>query len=260
MLFLQFLFIAVDAQKLYEKAYNEYKNGDLTKSVKLFDECIQKGEDTLHSYLYRGGANIFLGQYKHALSDLEKVTKIDSTTYRLHFFLGKLYLCLRTYDKALENYDIEIARYPNEAFAYEERAVVKSISEDYEGAFDDYKKAIELDSNNDQAYSNRGHMLITLKRYDEAINDLKKSIQIAPSETAFANLGLAHYLVDSNKLAIDDYTNALKLDPNDGESLYLRGVSYNKINMPNEACADFKRSLSLGYKTCQEMIDELHCN
>jgi len=45
----------------------------------------------------------------------------------------------------------------------------------------------------------------------------------------------------------------------DGETLYLRGVSYNKIQKFNEACDDFNRSWSLGYKGAKEMIDELHC-
>ena len=247
------------AQERYKKAYNEYMEGDLKNSVELFKECIRYGEDTLHAYLYQAAANIFLGNYEEAMTGLDKVNQINDTLFKLQFYYGKLYADMGKLDKSIESYTAELIRHPDHAASYGERGAIKGLTGDMDGALTDLSKAIEIDPSDPEAYSNRGYTFLKARRYDEAMKDLNASLKIDPTQKAYTNRGMVYFLIDSNMQAISDYTNALKLVPDDGETMYLRGVSYKKIQMLDKACADFKGSLALGYKGAKEMLDELLC-
>jgi tetratricopeptide (TPR) repeat protein len=248
------------AQSAYQEAFHEYKYGDIVKSIYLLNISLAKHESVANSYLYRSAAQTYLGDFVSAKAGLDTVMAIDSATDKLHYYYGRLYLFSGNYIMALSQFDIEISKNTTYSDAYDCRSIAKYLNGDIWGALLDSKKAISIDSNNSSYYINRGYINIKLKMHIDAISDFTKSLRIEQSQKAYTNRGLAYALVDSDTLAIRDYTCALDINPKDAETLYLRGVSLRKIGKIFDACNDFKNSDRLGYHESKAIIKELKCD
>ena len=101
---------------------------------------------------------------------------------------------------------------------------------------------INLTFNN---YLERGYVNIQSEHYKDAIDNYSRAIKIKPDdENPYHNRGLAFYYLGKYQLAIDDYNRAIKINPDSVLAYYNRGVSkwYLKLNY----CIDFKKSCDLG--------------
>ena len=84
---------SINAQSgFFNKGYEEYQNGSLLKAIEWFSVSISKHERLASSYLYRGAAKIFMGNLKEAEQDIDVAYKIDSTTSKIYYYYGKLFL------------------------------------------------------------------------------------------------------------------------------------------------------------------------
>jgi Flp pilus assembly protein TadD len=48
--------------------------------------------------------------------------------------------------------------------------------------------------------------------------------------------------------AISDFNNSIRLDVQNGQAYYFRGLMYSKLSKNIEAKVDYNKSLELGYK------------
>ena len=48
------------------------------------------------------------------------------------------------------------------------------------------------------------------------------------------------------ELAVQDLTEAIRLDPQDGDAYYNRGIAYKRLSMTEEAGRDFDKAKELG--------------
>jgi tetratricopeptide (TPR) repeat protein len=248
------------SQSYFEAAYNEYFNGDISKSIPLFTKSIKNSQEVAKSYMYRGAAKSFLKMYDDALLDLDSSKALDSTNTKLNYYYGKLYLFKGDNSIAIQYYSNAILQNPKDPFAYDERAVAKALLNDFNGAIADENIAIYIDSTKEYFYSDRGFARLKLKEYNEAIKDFNASLKLEPNQKAYANRGLVFSLLNQHQKAIDDYTKSLAINPNDAEVYYYRGISYKAIKKNIEACGDFKKSNELGYGKANDVLKKTPCN
>jgi small glutamine-rich tetratricopeptide repeat-containing protein alpha len=84
----------------------------------------------------------------------------------------------------------------------------------YREAVGFYTKAIELNPENHIYFANRAAAFTHLKDYSSAINDGERSVSINPTYAkAFSRLGTAHFFEGNYQRAVDSFTRALELDP-----------------------------------------------
>lgn len=86
----------------------------------------------------------------------------------------------------------------------------------FEDAIKECKRAINIDPDFGNPYNDIGSYLLQLKRYDEAIPWLEKAKKATRYETpeyAYCNLGRVFELKRLWPLAIKEYENALKINP-----------------------------------------------
>ncbi|KZS40094.1 hypothetical protein AWE51_25500 [Aquimarina aggregata] len=183
------------------------------------------------------------------------------------------------YSEAIKLLDIAIEKDPENIYALTNRAVDKSILENYRGAIEDYNKIIEIDSDNTLAFLNRGKNKTRLEDYQGAIKDFEKAIKTKGSEMLYVNKvensiietgfefdvameeiryerGIARYNIDSLKLAFDDFNFCLEKSFLKPESLYWRGIIYMSYGMKNEGCIDLNEANKLKNPEAQKMINE----
>jgi tetratricopeptide (TPR) repeat protein len=121
-----------------------------------------------------------------------------------------------------------IASDPKAVRAFVERARVLTTLEEAAAARRDWEEAIRLGTKAPDAYYSRGWVRIGESEYDEAIADFYRSLELSKGnnrQRAYAHKGcaMARYWKREYEAAVAEFTNALKLEPEDVWSLRGRG-------------------------------------
>ena len=62
---------------------------------------------------------------------------------------------------------------------------------------------------------------------------------------AYSNRGLAHHYLGQLERAIEDYDEAIRLNPEDAVAYYNRGLAYKELGKKAEAIDDFEKFITL---------------
>src|SRR5260221_354658 len=93
-------------------------------------------------------------------------------------------------------------------------------------------------------FTNRGGAYVLKGQYDRAIQDYDQAIKLNPKfAKAFANRGGAYFSKGQYDRAIQDYDQAIKLDPSYATAFNSRGFTYLKMKKFDLAVADFDAAL-----------------
>lgn len=238
---------SASAQPEAQKAFND---GVLLLKAKQYEEAeakfaiaIDKGTvpaGRKMAYIYRGMAQNSLQQFDAAIASYSKAIEIDSS----------------------------------DAASYTDRGLSYSYKDDYANACNDFFKVLAIDSTGKQAeaaFFYLGKIKCLQKDYSASISFLNKLLQLVPTDAeAYFLRGVSNGGLLNSKLAIADYTEAIKYRSNYVEAYANRGVE--KINIiPAElkiakgkicfkdACADLNKAKLLGDTTIDDMLF-LYCN
>jgi len=103
----------------------------------------------------------------------------------------------------------------------------------------DYKKTAEY-------WFNLGYYYAEAGLYDKAIEAYTKAIALDPNDAdAYSNRGAAYYSKGQYDRAIEDYNKAIALDPNYADAYYNRGVAYAKKGQYDRAIEDYNKAIAL---------------
>ena len=95
-------------------------------------------------------------------------------------------------------------------------------------------------------YRNEGDDLSTIGYYQEAIEQYDEAIRIDPQDAnTYNGRGLAYGGLGQYERAIQDYDEAIRLNPQDADAYYNRGAAYNALGKSREAERDFAKAKEL---------------
>lgn len=245
-----------NAQDYYQLGVHAYEASDDSAAIAIqyFTRAIELQQQLTKSYMMKAAAEELQKNFTAAADDLNQSKALDSTYPKLYYYYGQLYLRQDLYFMSIRYFNIAIAKDAGQAKFYNARASVRYFLYDYDKLVEDENKAIALDSTDESYFSNRGYALIELNQLDKAIADLTTSLRIRASQKGYANRGYAYAQLSRHAEAIADYTASLHLVAKDGQTLYLRGVSYLALAKQQEACQDLKQSAALNYQPAMEKL------
>jgi tetratricopeptide (TPR) repeat protein len=235
--------------------------------------------------VYRGKKD-----YENALVSYEKVAATESKNADLPYYMAVSYNGLKRYEKqgaAAQEAIRKGTKFPGEAWylvgdAYLreknydqateafERSIIANdkIYDTYTTLADTYrlqgnfKKAISTLGKGLKAFENDGGFLVNLTWYHslagnngEAIREGQKAIVYAKDNSmAFTNLCRAYSDSGLHKQALDTCKEALKINPNDGETHYYMGRAYVELKQSDAATAEFKKAVA-SFEAKREQIN-----
>ena len=83
-------------------------------------------------------------------------------------------------------------------------------------------------------------------RYEEAIEEYSKAIELDPNDAIhFRSRGNSKYFLSRYEEAIEDYNRAIELDPNDAIQFRSRGLSKHNLGRYEEAIEDYNKAIEL---------------
>ena len=122
---------------------------------------------------------------------------------------------------------------------------------DYEKAIQSIYSEIIDDSNSKKqllaiAHHNRGISHASIKNDRAAIDDYTQAIGIDPDDArAYYNRGNAHADLENDRAAIDDYTQAIGIDPDHAYAYYNRGNSHFDLENYSAAIDDYTEAIRI---------------
>ena len=133
----------------------------------------------------------------------------------------------RSYSDPMTFYNSAISKNSNSAVAYNNRGLLKSDRNDFQGAISDYNKAIALCPTYDLAYYNRGCVkLNNLNDNTGAKADFNMAISINNKyANSYYNRGVANFNLGKLQDAMDDYNKAITIDPGYAKAYYNLGFT-----------------------------------
>ena len=82
-----------------------------------------------------------------------------------------------------------------------------------------------------------------------ALEDYSKALIMAPNNhLLFYNRGLTYTNLELLTQAINDFDNSIKIKPDFGPAYGDRGMAFYDLDQKDKACADFKKAADLKYK------------
>jgi len=129
---------------LLEDGIFKVTKGDSKSAIDKFSKAIEMQPEMLDAYSFRGNAYCDLGQYQHALADLDYVIRKSSDHHAAYYNRSIARMALGESEFALADLDRAIELSPQEAGYYLHRSIVHSFREEYDLGLADAATAIEL--------------------------------------------------------------------------------------------------------------------
>eukprot|EP00644_Phytophthora_capsici_P007966 jgi/Phyca11/128651/e_gw1.77.88.1 len=125
---------------------------------------------------------------------------------------------------------------------YHQRGLCYLGSKKYKAAIEDLSRVMHMTPKSAELYAKRGKAYAALGEHHAAMLDYNEAINLAATQ------GLLHDCIESRRLekrALEDYSRALELAPNNVETLRLRGEAHMHLARYDDALADFAQALEV---------------
>jgi tetratricopeptide (TPR) repeat protein len=219
-------------------------------------------KDSANPELYNQRAELLAQKNKldEALADIRTALNIDSTKAAYYLTLSDVYFAQGRSRNCTQAIEKALAIDPKNVDADLKYAELKMYFKEYKTTFEYIGKALEIDKINAKAHFMEG---ITYKLTGDtvkAVSCFRTTIDQDPNYYhAYMELGLL-FSLKNNRLAVDYFENALKLNPKSIEARYGLGMFYQGNEETDNAIAEYDSILRIDpkYKMAHFNIGFIH--
>jgi tetratricopeptide (TPR) repeat protein len=168
------------------------------------------------------------GAYEEAIAEFTKAIKISPEDARLYNDRGRVYHRMNRFPEAIEDFSTAIKLAPKDYAGYSERGAVEVSQNQMDAAVADLNKALELKPDDAQTLRWLASAHKSLKQYDLAVADYTAILsKTDPNSSDQARLaaadllakrGYTYNLMQQYENAINDFKEAMRLNPNDPDT------------------------------------------
>ncbi|MBN2433217.1 MAG: tetratricopeptide repeat protein [Acidobacteria bacterium] len=187
------------------------------------------------------------GQPEDAIAGFREATAgLEEMDTSYYLGLTSIYTEAQRYDDALTAVAEGLAKFPDEAPLYFQKATVLEKAKRYQGAEEALQKVLELDPENGNAWNYLGYMLIDYAiDVGRGIRYVKKALQFEPKNPAFLDsLGWGYFKQQKNDEALELLQAAAKVLTDDPTIFEHLGDVYAALGQSHNARDSYEKSLS----------------
>jgi tetratricopeptide (TPR) repeat protein len=172
-------------------------------ALDAFHQILLEKPDSAAVHVLYGEALDGLDRTPEAIAEFQAAVKAAPQLPDVHFGLGYLYWKMLQFNKAKEEFERELALYPDQAQALAYLGDVEYKTGNQEKGLDLLQKALRRRDNIRIAYLDSGAIFAQQRRYPEAIDALKRAVDLDPTQPeAYFLLGRA-YQGSGNRVEAD---------------------------------------------------------
>jgi tetratricopeptide (TPR) repeat protein len=162
---------------------------EFESAVKDFEKAIELNPVFAEAFLYKGLAEIELGNYDQAIKDFTITFELDpGFADQVHYFRGLAKYFNGEFEQSIDDLTIAIKKNPDFVSFYQRGKANLQLKE-YRRSLQDFDIALRLNDEFYEANLYRGINLYHLEKYDEALEDLQLAFDQMP-----ANAEARYYL------------------------------------------------------------------
>ncbi|MBW4497309.1 MAG: tetratricopeptide repeat protein [Oscillatoria princeps RMCB-10] len=184
----------------------------------------------------RGAGKAKQGDCRGAVEAFTKALAVNPTLVEAYIERGVARSQLGDHQGAIEDFTRAISINPNDIGAYLHRANLRTAKGDRLGALEDYQKASKLFFEQNTTHKSRHRLRHWQQQPPLPVRPL------TPGEEFFSQ-GLSKARKEDHKGAIEDFNQALRLNPQNSQIYYNRGRSRFKLGDTQGAIADLTHAL-----------------
>ena len=110
-----------------------------------------------------------------------------------------------------------------------------------------------------RAYFEQGLSRYDLSQYGQAIQDFGEAIRLDPTvASTYYFRGLSHYNLDQYEQAIQDFHKAIRLDPKFTAAYQTRAMSHHRLGQYEQAIQDFSEAVCLAPTWASASVSYTH--
>ncbi|MBS3026007.1 MAG: serine protease [Dolichospermum sp. DET50] len=226
-------------------------NQQKVRSIKtaILSVDVSQGNTTASQWLERGNQLWRLRRYPEAIQAFDAAIKQKPKFIHLAYY-GKGLALARSGEypeaiTALPALQQSVQSQPDFVPAWLLLSAVYKESNQLDKALAAIDKAIQLQPNNPNLYNQKSVVLIDLKRYREAAAAINKAIELSPRAAFYVNRGIVRDELGDKPGAIDDYNQAIKINPNYADAYYNRGSVRNELGDKQGAINDYNQAIKI---------------
>ena len=233
----------------YERGRLHSSTGERDHCIEDFTQAITMGPDPelLHFvYAARGVAHFNKGERDNAITDFSKAINLNQDFSPSYIGRATVYLSLRKPQKAIQDSNRAIDIDGNSALAFTARGRAYELLNDLDSALRDQNRAIDIDGNSATSYLCRAIIYEKQGNLQSAIQDMNKANEISP-DSLFVRMRGRFYLKQRNfSHAMNDFERLLKLQPDEAENHFHRGVCHLCLKQWVQAESDLVAASEMG--------------
>lgn len=217
------------------------------RAIADFDKVLTLEPDNVLALIRRGEAFGQLGETGRGLVDLDRAVALAPRSSEAYFQRGLIHSRRNETAAALADYNAALERNSRNVEALTSRAAIYSLDRKLDLAIRDLDAAIAIDKANSVAFFNRGYARFAQSEYPKAIADYTSAIELEPNfGLAYNNRCLARAIAGQDLLqALADCDIALKLTPVNLDVRDTRGFIYLKLGDAALALNEYENALQI---------------
>lgn len=155
-----------------------YKQKQYKKAVDALSKVIKDEPENIDAFRVRGSSLMKLGKYDHAIKDFQKAVDLAPDQNGVYSDLGTAWYYNKNYEKALDNYNLEIENGHRNHLVFFNRALCFKKLGEVEKALKDIHTALEIKPDFYLGLCYKGNLFSLKKKYAKAAEAYKAAIKI----------------------------------------------------------------------------------
>ena len=194
------------AQKCFEEGELRFDKEDYDEAILYFNECLRLQANFAEAYYWRGQAYEQVNRLPFALNDYTSYLQLVPQNPEALFNRGRVHYLLEQFQQAKEDFTKLLAQPAHETNTVYFRRDV------YTGGVNQLMTTHQ--SSRGQIFQLLGLAETKLNNYAGAVLAFDSALHYMPGDAdLYVNRGIAHQNNNQHKLALDDFRQALKINP-----------------------------------------------
>ncbi|MDP3555879.1 MAG: tetratricopeptide repeat protein [Bacteroidota bacterium] len=255
--------IKLDSTKseYYMTLVDAYYSQNNTRSAKDLLEIIEKKfPENTEALLKLSELFYLVKQYQKGIDYVNKALKINDRLAKAYYLKGSIYRESGDTARAISSLQTAIEQDNKYENAFIDMGLMYAARKN-PIALEYYNNALKVNPYNENTIYARAKLLQDIGKTDEAITEYNSILQKNKScENCYYNLGAIYLEIKKdNKAALENFTNAIMLNPNFAQAYFARGYTYAKLKDKESAKADYNMCLKIqpNFEAAIQALNEL---
>jgi tetratricopeptide (TPR) repeat protein len=232
------------ATDYYYRANDYFNQGNYAQAIRDYDCAITMQPGNYEARYWRAVAYYNLRDYPHALEAYNDYLEFVPDDQYALTGRGQTQYFLGDNENALADFDTVLAAYPDDGFVYNWRGWIHYMNGDFELALADYEQTLAYSPDNFVVHIDMAVTYAEQGDIEQAAAEYRLVGEIDPRYSVFSTEDGAAFsdsFVEVYSIAIDQW-------PDNFISRTFRGSIYARVDMTDEAIADFAHAIELAPK------------